>query len=123
MPKGVVLLLSVMIVGSVVLAMALAVSLGTVGRTTTTLHVAQAFEARTRAGSCFDEALIWFASDANWSATSVTTLEGTCTVTVANLGGNSRELTINASEDNVFYGMEVTLMVDPVAVLTVTETF
>ncbi len=121
MPKGIVLLLSVMIIGSVVFAMALAVSLGGIGRTTTVLHTVQAEEARTRTKSCLDEALIWLAANPSWAETSVATSAGSCSVAVTNLGGNARDVHVSANEANTFYGLKVNLTVDPVAVTSVEE--
>ena len=119
MPKGVVLLLSVMVIGSVVIAMALAVSFGGIGRTTTVLHASQAIEARLRTSSCLDEVLIWLSSDPSWTQTSVTTSEGTCATVITNPGGNTRVVKVGASEDNVFYGLRANLTVDPVLVTAI----
>lgn len=89
-PKGVIALISVLVIMSVVLAIGLAISI--IGRDEIVLSgvFQDGEQAFAIADACVEEGVNRFKLDGAFTGTSLSLDGGSCVVTVANLGGNTR---------------------------------
>jgi|GEM_PF-2895514 len=118
--RGAILLMSVMIMGTAALVGFLGLSRATIGRIVDSNQQVLASGVRTKTYGCLDEAMIQLQADANFAGTSVTTGDATCTLTITTPVVGQRLLKVRYTENNLSYGLDVTVTDDDVDILSIT---
>lgn len=119
--RGTILLLPMLVIAGASLAVLLALSQAGIDSLRTVVEEEAAVEERTILFGCFDELLIQFAGDPDFSATSISLGNVSCDVTISNVGGNSRAFSLTRSAQGITRRIEADLTVDPVLVSEVRE--
>ena len=101
--RGIVALLTIVIVGAAALIMALSSSILGLGELDQGYVESRGEEAFSIADGCTDEALRRIILDTNYSGGNVTTENGSCIISVVPSGSN-REITVTASTTDNYYG-------------------
>jgi len=119
--RGTILLLPMLVIAGASLAALLALSQAGIDSLRTVVEEQDALEERVILFGCFDELLIQFAGDPNFSATTLSIGDASCDVLISNLGGNVRAFSLTRTAQNITRRLEVDLTVDPVVVTQVRE--
>ena len=120
--RGAILLMTVMVMGTAALVGFLSLSRTSIGRIVDSNQLVQASVVRAKTYGCLDEALIWLQADANFAETSVTTGDATCTLTITTPVAGQRLVAVRYTENDLSYGLNVTVTDDDVDILSITPT-
>ncbi|KKW30499.1 MAG: hypothetical protein UY72_C0011G0011 [Candidatus Uhrbacteria bacterium GW2011_GWD2_52_7] len=101
MPRGVVLIFIVLIMGSAGLASTAMLARGGLSGLLNANVGAEAIQARTRLFGCLDEALIQLKSDNAYAPATLSTGQATCQLSVTTPGADTRRLTITLTEQSI----------------------
>ena len=110
-----------LVIAGASLAALLALSQAGIDSLRTVVEEQDALEERVILFGCFDELLIQFVGDPNFSATTLSIGDASCDVLISNLGGNARAFSLTRTAQNITRRLEVDLTVDPVVVTQVRE--
>lgn len=119
--RGIILLLPMLVIAGASLATLLALSQAGISAIGTVVEEEDALEEGAILFGCFDEILIQFTGDPDFSATTISVGEASCYVTITNTGGNNRTLTIRRTAQGITRRIEADLTVDPVSVSAMRE--
>jgi hypothetical protein len=121
--KGYVALISVLIIGVVGVVISVSLLLLGIGQSKTSFSIDQSNQAKALADSCTFEALERIRLNSTYTGSgSITIGTDSCSFTVTNLGGTSREIQSTGTVDTVIRKVELQLdQVSPINVVTWTE--
>ena len=120
--RGAILLMTIMVMGAAALVGFLGLSRATIGRVVDANQLVNATAVRTKTQGCVDEVLIHLQADASFADTSVTTEDATCTVTITTPTSGQRLVQVRYTENNLSYGLNVTVTEDDIDILSITPT-
>ncbi len=120
--KGAILLMTVLIMGAGSFIGFLALTRVSISRFVTSQEVIRANVLRAKTYGCLDEALIWLQEDPNWSDTSVTTLDATCTITISTPQSGQRLILVRLADNELQYGLNVVVTDSDINILSITPT-
>ncbi len=108
--SGYIVLISVLIIGAVGVAVAVAVLWLGLGDSKGSFALEQSNQAKSLANACSDEALQQIRDSTSYTGTGNLTLgQGTCTYTVTNTGGTSRTITSTGTVGTVVRKVKITI--------------
>ncbi|MDP3962890.1 MAG: hypothetical protein Q8Q39_00105 [bacterium] len=108
--KGFITLISVLVVSAVGLSIALSLLLLGLGSSQTSFALAQSMQARSLANACAEESLRRVKNSLSFSGTSsLTFFGGTCTYSVANIGAQSRTITISGAVGTIVRKVSISI--------------
>jgi hypothetical protein len=120
--RGAILLMTIMIMGTAALVGFLGLSRTTIGRIVDSDQLVKASAVRMKVYGCLDEALIHLQADANFSEPDVVTGDATCTLTITTPQAGQRLVAVRYTENNLSYGLNVTVTEDDIDILSITPT-
>ena len=108
--KGVLTLMSVLIVGAIGLSVGVSLLLLGLGNSKTNLALEQSNQAKALANACAEEALQQIRDSESYVGTGSLALgEGTCLYTVTNTGGTTRKITASGTVGSVVRKNQITI--------------
>lgn len=120
--RGVVLLLSVIIMAAVGLSAFLAVSQLALNTLVTSREETSAWIVRNAVFGCLDETLIQLAGNPAWSAPTVTTNQATCTVAFQTPAPSTTDILVTWTSGDISRGVRARLTLSPLVVSEIEET-
>lgn len=121
-PRGAILLMTILIMGSAALVGFLGLSRSTIGRIVDSNQLVQASVVRMKTYGCLDEALIQLQADPSFADPTLVTGDATCTLTVTTPQAGRRLLKVRYTENSLSYGLDVTVTDTDVSIISITPT-
>ncbi|MFH1253111.1 MAG: hypothetical protein V1664_02140 [Candidatus Uhrbacteria bacterium] len=108
--QGFIALIGVLVAGSIAVTVASAVLFFGSDFSRSALLIQQSYQAKALARACADSGLLQLHNNTSFSGTGSLTLgRGSCSYTVANLGGNNRRVQASGTIGNVVRKMEISI--------------
>lgn len=121
--KGGALLVMMLIISAIVLIIAITVNLKSVNDLKTGARFLYKAKADNLTKSCIEDIILGYKRDPNYSVTTITLPEGSCSVTINN-NGNFRTIAVSSAVNNYYSNIEiiVDLSQNPVMITSWTRT-
>ena len=118
--RGVVLFLTVLVMGTVSVSVLLGLTQESVNAIVDSHQQAEAMTARQIVYGCLDEVFLQIAGDSTWSSASVTTPNATCDVTMTSVDLNS-DILVAWSLGDITRGVTANITVSPLIINSMSE--
>lgn len=121
-PKGVVLLITLLLIGAVAIAVFVILHQSTLNAIVLADEERKAWEVREAAFGCLEEVFIQLQGDPLWSEASVVTNAATCTVAMQTPLPSQRIILVTLTESGITRGVRATITLTPLIVTGIDET-
>lgn len=120
-PKGAVLLLNVLVIGTVCILGASILARGSLDGFLDSAETLNAWNTRADVVGCIDEAIIHIKKDNNFTAPTLYTGSATCTMTITTPTSGQRSVVATLTEGNITRKATALITLSPFAVTQITE--
>lgn len=119
--RGVVLLLTVLIMGTISISVLLGLTAGSINAIVDSHRQTDAFAVRQVVYGCLDEVFLQLVGDSAWSETSVVTNQATCDVAHVP-SGSGTDILVTWSSEGIAWGVRANVTLSPLAINAIEET-